>query len=300
MTIRDEPPNAGKASWTGTKLYESNRGVRGIGHSMKDGVLRRSGTRGPDAELEMGDRDGMKMRPTTTDTFPADENVDEPGAVVAPSVPPAPISGPGLVPAVNLNLDSDYSGAHDYDYDISNDNNEDNEIREITGGREGRCVLPDSRKMVNSRLGRTSTNLTPPPSVLALPLPSPHSPPAPRSPPCTAPTSSTTPSTGYPIPISRTVTDGSSGTRHHRLEFTLGATGQGHRTPPTREGSPSRFVRFVDHVDGESGNAGNGSGNGGRKVLVVEIPPPIPYYEDERSLGVSSVEEDTETLSSAD
>lgn len=206
--MRHEPPNAG------TKLYELDRGVGEIGLS-----------RGADAEMEMGDRDWTKMRPTTTDTFAVDENVDEPWAVVAPSIPPVPISGPGLVPdtTVGLNLDSDYSAHHDvYDYDISNNVNEDNGAREVSRGRKGR-----SRKTMNARLG---TNLTLPPSILALPFYSPH------------------------------------------------------RTPPTRESSPSRFVRFVDHADGESGNTGNGSGNGGRKVLVVAIPPPVSYYGDGKSL----------------
>ena len=44
---------------------------------------------------------GTKTRPTTTDTFAVDE---EPWAVVAPSVPPALISGPGLVPDTIVSL----------------------------------------------------------------------------------------------------------------------------------------------------------------------------------------------------
>ena len=77
----------------------------------------------------------------TTDTFAISE---EPWAVVALSVPPAPISGPGLVPdtIVDLNLDSGYS-ARDCDYDISNNNNEDNEIREVPRRCERHWELPN-------------------------------------------------------------------------------------------------------------------------------------------------------------
>ena len=129
---------------------------------------------------------------------------------------------------------------------------------------------------------------------------SPHPPPASHSRPRTAPTSPTTStttslSTAPPAstPISRPATaDSNSPIRRHRLDSILAnSTAHIRQRTLTRESS----VRFVDYVDGESGyvgplgpvrdsdggdsgsNGSNGSpGNGGRTVLVVEIPPPPP------------------------
>ena len=125
---------------------------------------------------------------------------------------------------------------------------------------------------------------------------SPHSQPGSRSRPRTAPTGSMPTATISPsplasVPTSRPGTGDSTGSiRHYRLESIRGSTTiphghvQGHRTPPTRDSSPSRSVRFVDYVDGESGyvgpfgpvggNSGNGSDNEGRKVAVVDSIPP--------------------------
>ena len=118
--------------------------------------------------------------------------------------------------------------------------NEDNEIGQVPRGHGG----PVGVYLIRGRqriLGH---------QILALPLYSPHSAPTPRSQPCT---SSTTLPTGCRVRISRPRTGGGSGTRHHRLDSVFGASGQGRRTLPTRECSPSIFVGFVNHVDGESG-----------------------------------------------
>jgi len=59
--------------------------------------------------------------------------------------------------------------------------------------------------------------------------------------------------------------------RHHRLD-SIRASGQGHRTP-TRESSPSRHsVRFVEHHGGDS-NGPIRDSNGGKNVVVLELPP---------------------------
>ena len=137
-----------------------------------------------------------------------------------------------------------------------------------------------------------------------------------RSRPRTAPTTTTATTTISPSPLAAASapasrpgtgdsTVGVGPIRHHRLDSIRGAAAatiphhiQGHRTPPTRDSSPSRSVRFVDYVDGESGHvgplgpvAGNSSSGGGgvggggnlpvndnegRVVTVVEIPPPTP------------------------
>ena len=233
--MMDELPDTVKTSWTSKKLYELERGVGGIGHSIKDGVLRglHLGRRGTADETELGDRD--ETRPTTADTFV----VDKPGAAstsrfedsVAASSVPAPISGPEptVDSIVNLNLDS----VHNYDSDVSNDNG-DNEITEVPRGRR------TSRRTLNSSKSSSTANLTPPPTI---PLSYSHLPPSPRSRPRTAPTCSTPPSV---VPVSRPGTGDGNGIRHHRLDSILGAGGQSRR-PPTRESSPSRLVRFVDN-----------------------------------------------------
>jgi hypothetical protein len=148
---------------------------------------------------------------------------------------------------------------------------------------------------------------------------SPHSQPGSRSRPRTAPptafmaTTIISPSPLASAPTSRPGTSDSAGPgsiRYHRLDSIRGATTipqghiQGHRTPPTRDSSPSRSVRFVDYVDGESGHvgpfgstSGNGNDNQGRKTPIVDIPPPMPsrsssFYRDGngRSLVGSPVE----------
>ena len=157
--MTDEFPDTVKTSWTSKKLYELERGVGGIGHSIKDGVLRglHLGRRGTADETELGDRD--ETRPTTADTFA----VEKPGAAstshfedsVAASSVQAPISGPEptVDSIVNLNLDS----VHNYDSDVSNDNG-DNEITEVPRGRR------KSRRMLNSSKSSSTANLTPPPN----------------------------------------------------------------------------------------------------------------------------------------
>ena len=194
--------------------------------------------------------------------------------------------------------------------------------------------LPSGSSLVSLGMGRMSENprrlsSTPPPPppispILLTPISSsmnipslPQSSNSPgggtRSRPRTAPTATTTTISPSPLaaasaPASRPGTGDSTGgvgpIRHHRLDSIRGAAAttiphhiQGHRTPPTRDSSPSRSVRFVDYVDGESGHvgplgpvggsstSGGGGGGGGnlpvndnegRVVTVVEIPPPTP------------------------
>ena len=195
---------------------------------------------------------------------------------------------------VNLNLDSHYPD--DCDPDAANKNG-DNEIIEVPRGREGRLggneLVPVFRRtMSNPKLGtgRSPAGLysTPPgSSILApissyptVPLPySSHLPPTSRSRPGTAPTNSTTSSsTNYPPPLpicSRPGTgDSTVSVRHQRLD-PIRTSGR-----RTRESSPSRSVRFVDRENGPFGSVGttaNSNGTGGRKVVVVEIPPPVPH-----------------------
>ena len=145
---------------------------------------------------------------------------------------------------------------------------------------------------------------------------SPHSQPGSRSRPRTAPTVSMTTTTMSPSPLapvstSRPGTGDSTGSiRHHRLDSIRSTTiphghVKGHRTPPTRDSSPSRSVRFVDYVDGEcghvgpfgpvGGSSGNGNDNEGRKVPVLDIPPLLSsrsssFYRDGRTLVGSPAE----------
>ena len=173
-----------------------------------------------------------------------------------------------------MNLDTDYP-VHlydDYDFDNGN-NNADNSILEVPRGREGRR-LPSGSSLVSNPvlvMGRMAEiqkglPLTPPispRSVILSPIsPSmniPHSPnsqPASRSRPRTAPTATTTISSS-PLAspsASRPGTADSTGPipaiRHHMLDSIRGtAHGHvqghrtpGHRTPPTRDSSPSRSV----------------------------------------------------------
>ena len=225
---------------------------------------------------------------------------------------------------VSLNLDADYPVHlfDDYDSDNANDDdNADNEIQEVPRGRVGRRLemstsrLPSGSSLVSLGKGRmaeipTRLSSTPPPPISPILSPissslnipqlphTPNSQPGSRSRPRTAPTTAVTAATttispSSPLasaPASRPGTADSTGPiRHHRLDSIRGATiphrhVQGHRTPPTRDSSPSRSVRFVDYVDGESGHVGpsgpvvggNGNDNEGRVVTVVEIPPPTP------------------------
>jgi hypothetical protein len=218
---------------------------------------------------------------------------------------------------VNLNLDTDYPVPLYDDYD--SDDGNDNEILEVPRGREGRPRmstkgLPSGSSLVSSPvLGRMaefprglpstpprtisprSSILSPISPSLKTPLPpSPNSPPGSRSRPWTAPsaftgtaTTTISPSPLASAPPSRPGTGDSTGPiRHHRLDSIRSTTVpsrhvQGHRTPPTRDSSPSRSVRFVDYVDGESGHVGlfggnsNRNDNEGRTVAVVDIPPPL-------------------------
>jgi len=213
---------------------------------------------------------------------------------------------------VNLNLDTDYPVHDDYDFDDGN-NNADNEILEVPRGRENNFRMSTNRlprTMSGSSLasdpvlgmGRIPRGLSStPPSTISprssilppifpspnIPLShSPHSQPGSRSRPRTAPSHLAS------VPTSRPGTGDSTGSiRHYRLDSIRGTTiphghVQGHRTPPTRDSSPSRSVRFVDYVDGESGHvgpfgsvsgsSGNGNDNEGKKVPVVDIPTPLP------------------------
>ena len=83
-----------------------------------------------------------------------------------------------------------------------------------------------------------------------------------------------------------------------------GATthGQGHRTPSTRDSSPSRSVQFVDYIDGEtelldmvSGSTRDGNGNRKRKVSVA-IPPSftVPDKDHGNENGRTSVDSPVE------
>ena len=197
---------------------------------------------------------------------------------------------------VNLNLDTDYPVHIYDDYDADNDNNNaDNEILEVPRGREGHMGMstnglpPAVRRTMSgsslsgpvlgmglmSEISRGLSSTPPPISTRSSILPpifpslniplshSPHSQLSSRSRPRTAPTVFTTtisPSPLASVPTSRPGTGDSTGSiRHHRLDSIRGTTiphGQGHRTPPTRDSSPSRSVRFVDYVDGESGHVG--------------------------------------------
>ena len=161
-------------------------------------------------------------------------------------------------------------------------------------GKGGMAEIP-------RKLSSTPPPTIPPSSILSpissspnIPLP--HSQPGSRSRPRTAATAFTTTTTTSPSPLasapaSRPGTgDSIDPIRHHRLDSIRGITiprghVQGHRTPPTRDSSPSRSVRFVDYVDGESGHVGpsghvgessNGNDNEGRKVPIADIPSPMP------------------------
>jgi len=223
---------------------------------------------------------------------------------------------------VNLNLDTDdpVQFYDDYDYDVANASNADNKITEVPRGRKGRLGMTTTmpRTMSGSSLIPSSA-LLPAFSSPTMPLQySPHLPPASYSRPRTAPTSPTTPTTTISpsttpvvsIPNSRPATaDGNGSIRHHRLDSILASSTthlrQGHLRTPTRESSPSRSVRFIDYVDGESGyvgpsgpvrdsNGGGSTGNGGRTVLTVEIPPPpsrsYSFSKDKDGNGRSMVE----------
>ena len=194
---------------------------------------------------------------------------------------------------VDLNLDSDYP-VHLYDDSDSDDgnNNADNEILEVPRGRKGRLAM--SRNGLPSGSSTPSPTISPRSSILypispSLNIPLSHPPNSQsgsHSRPRTAPTATTTifssPLASSSAPASRPGTGDSTGPiRHHRLDSIRGTTiphghVQGHRTPPTRDSSPSRSVRFVDNVGGESGQIGNGNDSEGRKMTVVDIRPPLP------------------------
>jgi len=198
---------------------------------------------------------------------------------------------------VNLNLDTDYP-VHLYDdYDSDNgNNNADNEILEVPRGHavfrrmSGSSLVSDPvlrMAEIPKRLSSTPPPIiSPRPSILLPIFPSPniplsYPPPGSRSRPRTAPSGFTNPSPLASVPPSRPGT-GDSAIRHHRLD-SIRSTAiphghvQGHRTPPTRESSPSRSVRFVDNVDGESGHVGGSSGNGtdDESATVRGYPSPV-------------------------
>ena len=186
---------------------------------------------------------------------------------------------------VNSNLDTDPYDDHNSD---NGNNNADNEILEVPRGREGHLGMstnglpPAFRRTMSASclvsgpvlgMGRIpSSSIPPPPISPSLHIPLPHSQPSSRSRQATASTgfmdTTMSPSPLASVPTSRPGTgDSTSSIRHHRLDSIRGTAIpqghiQGHRTPPTRDSSPSRAVRFVDYVDGESGHVGGSSGNG--------------------------------------
>ena len=250
--------------------YPEDGGVSGPGLDTRDTIASAQG------EDKRGFSLSMHLPPSQgQQEAPLDEN-NRSGTTQATHTSPPDTT-------VNLNL---YPVRVHNDSNVGN-NNADNEIVEVPRGRKGRPgMLPPAFRrtisgfsLVSSGMGRSETSRIPgrssippifPPPNMPLTY-SPHSQPS-RARQRTAPPTptsmvETTVVANYPpssptfVPTSRPGTAESVGSiRHHRLDSIRASThghGRGHRTPPTRDSSPSRSVRFVDGVDGETGHVGS-------------------------------------------